>query len=94
MPPQRYASASRPILSESGDKTQDMTTTLPDYVNTAFTMLPFNSYSIDLSNVTTAEMVGVRKLEDIVSARTGANRVSSMRQAIDANDEPFSWLGK
>ena len=41
--------------------------TVPEYVHTAFTMLPFNSYSISLSNDTNTEAGEVRKFEDMVS---------------------------
>ena len=39
---------------------------VPEYVHTAFTMLPFNSYAIELSNVTGAGTG--RTFEDMVSA--------------------------
>ena len=46
--------------------------TVPAYVRTAFTMLPFNSYSVELSNATVAG--GARLLKDIVSAMQMCNQ--------------------
>jgi hypothetical protein len=61
----------RPTLASSGSGNSSSSSTaaaggaVPDYVTTAFTMLPFNSYSVALSNATTPG--GPRALEDMVS---------------------------
>eukprot|EP01046_Picozoa_sp_COSAG06_P097556 COSAG06_NODE_43661_length_370_cov_0.564576_1_plen_100_part_10 len=62
----------RPMLASSGSGTSTSSSAaaaaggaVPDYVTTAFTMLPFNSYSVALSNATTPG--GPRALEDMVS---------------------------
>ena len=55
----------RTALNDGHGGTQSVAT-VPDYVRTAFTMLPFNSYGVELSNATVAG--GARLLKDIVSA--------------------------
>ena len=75
----------RTALNDANGGTQTVVT-VPDYVRTAFTMLPFNSYSVELSNATVAE--GARLLKDIVSAMQLCNR----RSHLSCCNSYLTWL--